>query len=149
MRMIRQESNQDEWPAYQDYWSQRMASNDRIYFHNVFNWGGQLQGYQPIAPSFEPNLPCVALWSLLVIFSNGDVPLCNVDFNKKYGVGSVKTDSIADVWRSKVNNEYRRLHLAGQKGQLSICEHCNVWDESADQAGISSQYAEQVDLGVL
>jgi len=27
--------------------------------------------------------PCIAPWSLMTIFSNGDAPLCNIDFNNK------------------------------------------------------------------
>ena len=108
MRMIRQESNRDEWPSYKDYWSQFLSENDRIYYHNVFNWGGQLEGYKPISLSFEPDLPCVALWSLLVIFANGDVPLCNVDYNNKYPTGSVATHSIKELWESKIMTERRK-----------------------------------------
>ncbi len=146
MRMIRQESNEHEWPAYERYWRERLSARDRVYFHNIFNWGGQLQGFKPIARSFEPNLPCVALWSLLVIFTNGDVPLCNVDYNNKFPTGNVRDHSIAELWRSKVMHERRQLHLSGQKACLSLCESCNVWDESPDAERVAPQYAGDVDL---
>jgi hypothetical protein len=146
MRMIRQESNQDEWPSYRTFWENRLSEQDRIYYHNIFNWGGQLKVFLPISQSFEPNLPCVALWSLMVIFSNGDVPLCNVDYNNKYPTGSVLTHSIQELWRSKVMNERRALHLKGQKGCIRLCENCNVWDESPDLGGISSEYAVPIEL---
>lgn len=147
MRMIRQESNQNEWPSYQEYWSKHMAPTDRIYYHNIFNWGGQLKGFKPITTSYEPNLPCVALWSLMVIFCNGDVPLCNIDFNNKFPTGSVVKDTIADLWRSKRANENRQLHLTGQKSCISICTDCNVWDESPGGKNISARYAEPVAIG--
>ena len=146
MRMIRQPSNKDEWPSYNDYWSQRMSAQDRIYYHNIFNWGGQLADYQPFAKTFEPNLPCVALWSLLVIFCNGDVPLCNIDFNNKYPTGSVVTNSIEELWQSKVLAERREWHMAGEKSRISLCKNCNVWDESPDTEGISSEYATEIEL---
>ena len=147
VRMIRQESNQDEWPAYQEFWSKRISPIDRVYYHNIFNWGGQLKQFDPISNSYEPNLPCVALWSLLVIFCNGDVPLCNVDYNNKYPTGSVLKHSIKELWRSKVMNERRELHLSGQKACISLCEHCNVWDETPDQPEkISGEYASEVEL---
>jgi len=146
MRMIRQESNKNEWPEYQAYWADKLSEQDRIYFHNIFNWGGQLEGFMPINKSFEPNLPCVALWSLLVIFANGDVPLCNVDYNNKFPTGSVVTHSIKELWQSKIMNERRQLHLDGEKSCISICKNCNVWDESPDLEGISSEYATPVEL---
>lgn len=146
MRMIRQDSNEQEWPEYERFWRAKLSNQDRVYYHNIFNWGGQLEGYKPIAKSYEPNLPCVALWSLLVIFSNGDVPLCNVDYNNKFPTGNVRDHSIAELWRSKVMNERRRLHLTGQKACLSLCENCNVWDESPDTNPVAPQYAGDVDI---
>lgn len=147
MRMIRQETNIDEWPEYHAFWDERMGPQDRIYHHNLFNWGGQLNEFKPIDRSFEPNLPCVALWSLMVIFGNGEVPLCNIDYNNKYPTGSVLENSIEDLWRSKVMNERRQAHLEGQKDCISLCENCNVWDEpETEQTFISGDYAEKVSL---
>lgn len=148
VRMIRQESNKDEWPSYFDFWKTKLnlSSKDRCYFHNLFNWGNQLEGFRPIAKSFEPGLPCVALWSLMVIFTDGRVPLCNVDYNQKFPIGDATKDSLKSIWQSKLLNEKRELHLKGEKAKISICDNCNVWDESPDLEGISSQYAEAVDL---
>ena len=147
MRMIRQPENLDEWPSYEAFWRPKLADNDRLYYHNLFNWGGQLNGFEAIAPSFEPNLPCVALWSLLVIFGNGDVPLCNVDYNNKYPTGNILENSIGELWRSKVMNERREAHLGGKKSCISLCKNCNVWDEGQiSNETISPDYAEQVAL---
>ncbi len=147
MRMIRQPENLDEWPSYEAFWRPKLADNDRLYYHNLFNWGGQLDGFEAIAPSFEPNLPCVALWSLLVIFGNGDVPLCNVDYNNKYPTGNILENSIGELWRSKVMNERREAHLSDKKSCISLCKNCNVWDEGQiTNETISPDYAEQVAL---
>ena len=145
-RMIRQGSNADEWPSYHDFWASKLSEQDRVYYHNVFNWGGQLKDFKPVTKSYEPNLPCVALWSLLVIFCNGDVPLCNVDFNIKYPAGNVKKNSIQEIWQSDVMNFRRQLHLKNQKNKIDFCQNCNVWDESPDLDGISSEYAEEVEV---
>jgi MoaA/NifB/PqqE/SkfB family radical SAM enzyme len=147
MRMIRQDSNFDEWPSYEEFWKKRLAPTDRVYYHYIHNWGGQLKGFRPVSRSYEPNLPCVALWSLMVIFGNGDVPLCNVDYNNKYPTGNVRDYTIEELWRSKVMLERRRLHLSGQKGCISLCSNCNVWDESEmNDDFISSEYADTSDL---
>lgn len=147
MRMIRQDSNYREWTEYEAFWKSRLAPTDRIYYHNLFNWGAQLGGFKPVATSYEPSLPCVSLWSLLVIFANGDVPLCNVDYNNKYPTGSVLAHSIADLWQSKIMMERRHLHLDGKKECISLCGKCNVWDEPESATPfISSQYAEKTPL---
>ncbi len=147
MRMIRQEGNEDEWPSYEAYWRPKLSDNDRLYYHNIFNWGGQLKGFNPIEKSFEPHLPCVALWSLLVIFGDGRVPLCNVDYNNVYPTGSVLENSIEELWRSKIMHERREQHLTGEKSCISLCENCNVWDEGQiTNDSISPEYSEQVAL---
>lgn len=147
VRMIRQNSNLDEWPSYEAFWKPKLAAHDRLYYHNIFNWGGQLEDFKSVAPSYEPNLPCVALWSLFVIFGNGDVPLCNVDYNNKYPTGNVLEHSIAELWRSKVANRRREQHLLGDKSCISLCKNCNVWDEGQiTNESISPDYAEQVAL---
>tara|TARA_B110000977_G_scaffold201844_1_gene299210 strand:+ start:3646 stop:4629 length:984 start_codon:yes stop_codon:yes gene_type:complete len=146
IRMIRQKSNYDEWPDYYDFWKKYTSDVDRIYYHNIFNWGGQLDDYKSVSKSFEPNLPCVALWSLMVIFANGDVPLCNVDYNNKYPTGSIMKNSIRDLWTSEVMNARRTLHLKGNKKDISICANCNVWDEVKGEEIISPEFAEQVSI---
>ena len=147
MRMIRQEENLDEWPSYEAYWRPKLSDHDKLYYHNIFNWGGQLDGFKPVAASYEPALPCVALWSLLVIFGDGRVPLCNVDYNNKYPTGSVLEHSIEELWRSKIMDQRRQQHLSGDKGLNPMCEHCNVWDEGQiTNQSISPDYSEQVAL---
>jgi len=146
IRMIRQESNQNEWNNYYNFWKKYASEKDRIYYHNIFNWGGQLENYKSIEKSFEPNLPCVALWSLMVIFANGDVPLCNVDYNNKFPTGNVMKNSIKEIWQSKVLNERREMHMSKNKKKISICENCNVWDEVTGDELISQEFAEKVSV---
>jgi pyruvate-formate lyase-activating enzyme len=148
VRMIRQRSNYDEWPAFADYWTPKLMPHDRVYHRNIHNWGGQLPvlpGLEPIAGTLELQRPCVALWSLAVIFCNGDVPLCNVDYNRKHPTGSVLTHSIAELWRSKVMQDRRELHLTGKKACVPLCGTCNVWDEGTETeetaAGLSGAAA--------
>jgi MoaA/NifB/PqqE/SkfB family radical SAM enzyme len=129
MRMIRQESNQHEWDQYEKFWAPILKKSDRIYYHNIFNWGGQLVNFKGISENTEIDKPCVALWSLMVIFTDGKVPLCNVDFNNKYPSGDILHSSIQDIWKSKLMNERRRLHLNGNKAEISLCDGCNVWEE--------------------
>lgn len=146
IRMIRQESNKEEWNDYYNFWKGYASENDRIYYHNIFNWGGQLDNYKSIEKSFEPNLPCVALWSLMVFFANGDVPLCNVDYNNKFPTGNIMKTSIKELWKSKISDERRKLHMKNDKRKISICENCNVWDEVTGDELISPEFAEKVSI---
>ena len=154
IRMIRQESNYKEWDEYLNFWKQYTSDHDRIYYSNIYNWGGQLKDFKPIENSAEPNLPCVALWSLMVFFTNGDVPLCNIDFNNKYSSGSVMKNSIREIWQSKIMNQRREWHLKNKKDNITLCQGCNVWDEDFGegfdrgfvQKVVSSEYAKKVPI---
>ncbi len=143
VRMVRQEENYDEWPSFEKYWLKHLSDQDRVNYHNVHNWGGQLKGFKAVSNSHEKNLPCVALWGLMIIFSNGDVPLCNVDYNNKYPTGSVLQDSIADVWQSSVMEQRREHHLSGEKAKISLCENCNVWEEPPDLESVVDDYIKE------
>lgn len=137
VRMIRQQSNEAEWPAYEAFWRARLQAADRVYYHDIFNWGGQLEGYQALRPTDETQKPCVALWSLMVIFANGDVPLCNVDFNNRYPSGDVRSNDIATLWQSRVMAARRQTHLSGNKGDIALCGDCNVWQEHLDTPDVA------------
>lgn len=149
MRMVVGESNASEWPSYRDYWSPRLGDQDRLYFHSMHNWGGQIDLATPTR-SYEPTLPCIALWSLMVIFANGQVPLCNVDYNNKFPTGDVRQLSIADIWQSSILNRRRQQHLEGDKAAVSLCENCNVWDEQSDHSTefLSAQYGSEKTIRV-
>ncbi len=130
LRMIRQESNRDEWTSgrFQNYFKPYVSLNDTIEYRDIHNWGGQLPGFKPIAAA-DTSRPCLALWSLMTIFADGTVPLCNVDYNAKFPVGSVKTHSIAELWQSAEQNRRRGLHMDGKRSEISPCTNCTVWSE--------------------
>ena len=48
-------------------------------------------------------------------FANGDVPLCNVDYNNKFPTGNVMNTSIRDLWSSNIMKLRRELHIKGNK----------------------------------
>ena len=132
VRMTRQEENRLEWPELEAFWKERLAENDRVYHHDVHNWGGQNSKVSIIENSRQLQLPCVALWSLCVILANGDVPLCNVDYKNAYGYGNVRDSSIQEIWNSEELKRRRETHLNGRKGETPICLHCNAWEEPND-----------------
>ena len=79
-------------------------------------------------------------------FANGEVPLCNVDYNNKYPTGSIMQNTIKELWKSKIMSARRKLHLNGKKKDLSICANCNVWDEVKGEEIISPEFAEEVSI---
>lgn len=128
VRMIRQESNKNEWPQFEAFWRSHLRPTDRVDYRNIHNWGSQLVSFKPVSTA-NVEKPCVALWSLMVIFANGDVPLCNVDYHLKHKKGNVREYSIKELWTQQYGDE-RVAHLEGRRE--SICKGCTVWSEEAN-----------------
>ncbi len=137
VRMIRQESNAEEWRdgSFRLYWQCKVRrGHDSIEMRNIHNWGGQLIGYKEIIKA-DTSRPCLALWSLFVIFANGGVvPLCNVDYNAKFPLGNVRDSTIRELWQSAEQNRRRDLHMSHNRKAIAPCEHCTVWSEEAKHA---------------
>lgn len=129
VRMVLQESNKHEWEAFSAFWSQQLGPQDTVMNHPIHNWGAQLQQFTPVKDSYQNQVPCVALWSLMPIFADGTVPLCNVDFNASEHMGNVQEHSIAHIWTSLAMQQWRELHLAGERQKMRLCVDCNAWDE--------------------
>jgi radical SAM protein with 4Fe4S-binding SPASM domain len=130
VRMIRQELNEHEWyhGRFQAQWLPYLKGNDTVEYRDLHNWGGQLGDFKPIVHA-ATDKPCLALWSLMTIFADGSVPLCNVDYNKKFPLGNVKDSTIAELWQSHEQNRRRDLHMSGNRKALAPCANCTVWSE--------------------
>ena len=146
MRMIKQDSNKDEWEAYKAFWQDRLAPHDRCFSLNIHNWGGQLEGHKHVAESLQPQVPCLSLWSAMVIFSDGNVPMCTVDFNNTHPTGSVVDSSIKELWDSPVMMKRRQIHMEHRRGVFPNCRTCNVWDEPSDYEKLSDAYVKQLSV---
>ena len=138
--MIRQDLNWYEWDEYKKFWQGFLRKSDRINYHSIHNWGGQINLKN--IKSYQYKMPCVALWSHIVIFANGDVPLCSIDYSNSYPNGSLLNNSIYEVWHSNAINERRKFHLTGKKHLIKLCKECNAWDEPSDMECISKDYYE-------
>ena len=54
--------------------------------------------------------------------------------------------SIKELWKSKIADARRKLHMEKNKAKISICENCNVWDEVTGDELISPEFAEKVSI---
>lgn len=130
VRMVLQESNLHEWKDFSAFWSQQLGPHDIVMNRPIHNWGNQLQHFTSVNASSQKQVPCVALWSLMPIFADGTVPLCNVDFDAQENLGNVQEQNIAEIWTSAAMQGYRNTHFLGHRDAMVLCNGCNAWDES-------------------
>ena len=128
------EENKRETEEFINRW-ESLVDNVNI---GVFcNWGGMVPGKEVAkknkASALNPKRsPCTRLWSHLLIFRNGDVPLCCQDFDGKNLLGNVATSSIREIWNGEVLNRYRDLHIKGKFNEIHICKECNFWKQQGE-----------------
>ena len=68
----------------------------------------------------------------LVIHSDLQVSVCCVDWNKKVVMGSLRLQSLRDIWHGAPMHEFRMRHLRRERGQLPGCASCTFLHTSPD-----------------
>jgi len=65
---------------------------------------------------------CPRLFYILTINSDGEASRCIVDWNRRMTIGSVKENSVKELWEKM--DEYRIEHLKGNRRKLVGCAGC-------------------------
>lgn len=75
-----------------------------------------------------PFRPCPLLRRQAVISWDGQMGLCCEDINLDVPLGSIRSNSIADIFnQSPKLTAYRRLHDEKKIDRLALCSDCHVW----------------------
>ena len=66
-----------------------------------------------ILPAFDKRLPCAKVMRDMVALWNGDVALCNHDWDRKEPIGNIRNQSISEIWNGQRYKEIRESHVNG------------------------------------
>jgi len=94
-------------------------------------WDGTLNissqyGHPQTIQKFK-RYPCTFLWYNPVIFWDGRVTTCCVDYQGKGIIGDIKENSLAKIWQGEVLQSIRRAHLENQYETIPLCNKCQFW----------------------
>jgi radical SAM protein with 4Fe4S-binding SPASM domain len=67
---------------------------------------------------------CSRLWRTCVITSDGDLVPCCFDKEAKYKMGSLKDETLSEIWKNEKYNQFRKRILSG-RGEIDICNNCS------------------------
>ncbi len=70
---------------------------------------------------------CRQILSRMTILADGQVTICNQDFNARIPVGSIQSESLRNIWQGKKLTELRSAHLAGHFECNQLCKMCRQW----------------------
>lgn len=80
----------------------------------------------------EHRQPCMKPFTDLVIYWNGDVALCNHDWDRKNPLGNLNAHRIYDIWQNHGYQTIRDAHCG--YGKLEpLCETCDHWKAFYDK----------------
>jgi len=67
---------------------------------------------------------CSRLWQRMVVTFDGEIIVCNYDFEGKFKLGSFPNTSISDAWNSEKMNWIRKMHRSNKSNELEPCRSC-------------------------
>ena len=77
----------------------------------------------------EPNdmtEPCSDLWRRMFVWQDGSVNPCDSDYKSKLKVGTIKENTISELWTSKKYQHLRNTHLKSFRNSLEPCKRCVI-----------------------
>lgn len=113
----------EEIELFYEKWS---GIADEVQVTGVHSWSGAIE-VKVTDEQTDERYPCVLLWYMLAVNSNGKVSICNVDYDYSGVVGDIHNQSIHDIWNGINQKEIRRAHLKGIWNNPKVCEKCVVW----------------------
>jgi radical SAM protein with 4Fe4S-binding SPASM domain len=122
-----------------DFWT-KYADRTRIYVESCGDGNFGSLADKDIIP-YQERMPCRKVFTDMIVYYDGNVALCNHDWNNELQLGNIKQQSISEIWNGEKYQELRKYHQnpAGfDKG--IICDNCDQW---------KIDYAEQKILGEL
>lgn len=135
INFIKLKSNEAEMEKVKSDWERHGCD---VYFSWMSTWSGQL-GIESLSSHTKyggdqgiERLPCAELWYKTIVNAMGDVVLCCNDYLAVESFGSIKNQSMWDIWNgSKIRNA-RKCHIDGNYSTLALCLRCKEWSTVQD-----------------
>jgi sulfatase maturation enzyme AslB (radical SAM superfamily) len=133
VRFVRQPANAHEWDTYLRFWQGVISpeKRDLIIRYDIHTWSGAIEDGAVVDqdwrdPVVDANA-CHHIFEKLVILANGAVSLCFEDIlDAQFGFGNAFEADPIDVFNSPRFKKIRKLHAAGKRRNLKICDGCMV-----------------------
>lgn len=77
-------------------------------------------------------LPCSILWERVSIDYCGNLRFCEVDWENKGIMGSIRESSIKEIWNSKKYKQLRKLHIEKRFSEIPLCSVCRSYHEAGE-----------------
>jgi len=125
--LVKTADTEEDMKSFVRYWRTRV---DRVRIYREHSREGSFgslgKGGLTDTDSVQERKPCLKPFRDLVVYWNGDVALCNHDWDRKNPLGSVCTDSIHEIWGGNAYRNIRQAHHTCT-GLEQLCKNCDHW----------------------
>lgn len=115
--------NQKNIEKFVKKWDKKV---DEISINWIHSWAGSVKN--GVDKPNSPKYPCRSLFEQIVVQSNGDIPLCCVDYEGKIVGGNIMKNKIMDAFYADNLNKIREQHKSGKIDRLPMCSSCRFSD---------------------
>jgi len=129
--LVELEENKKEIKKFYSEWKGKVEGINII---NMRNWANSMEK-EGTKESFHFNKkmkrkPCALVWQEMVVDWDGNVVLCNNDWNHSAVLGNLKKQTIEEIWKGDKLKKIREAHIKGEFWKVPLCSDCNkksVW----------------------
>lgn len=126
IQFINQVQNKSEHDLFVEKWKPFTERNERINLKTkgLTDWGGQFD-YSELGLVHKDRSPksCTEPYRTLIINWNGKVSACCFDYNNKYCLGDVNTQTIREIWNAEPMKLLRKSFSDSKP--VGICGSCS------------------------
>jgi radical SAM protein with 4Fe4S-binding SPASM domain len=70
-------------------------------------------------------IACPLVLYMLTVNANGDISVCNDDWQHTHQIGNAAHMGLMDIWRGERLKQFRMTHLLGHRAELAACGTCD------------------------
>lgn len=132
--VVKTPATSDDIERFVAYWQDRV---DRVRVYEAHSQDGNFGSLEGKNDLFTgERLPCHKPFEDIVVYWNGDVALCNHDWDRKELIGNVGVTSTKDVWNNECYRAVRQAHLERPSRLADPCRHCDHWQAGYMPEGV-------------
>ena len=108
-----------------------------ISVNKVFDFREDVESYPDLHTRYKM-LPCGYLTQRLSIFWDGSVAICCMDYNCRFNIGNVNSQTVKNIWLSDQMMKFREIHRNNKRSTMMVCNQCHNYCFS-EKEGIKSK----------
>ncbi len=113
----------DSFEKAKSFLNHRFPDADINVVSRIYNFRDDTDAFPDLHTNYQLQ-KCSYLVHRLAVLWNGEITVCCSDYNNKFQLGDANTQTIEEVWNQKKLNNFRKMHLEGQRHTMPVCKHC-------------------------